>query len=128
MRECVPGAVATLSGLAVAAWWLFFFTFGGQVAVNTHFTMVPQNFPEFRLTPWRPAPQAKTGSATLTRDAIMPLTLRTLRYVQVTDDGGVSVQNVGYHADVRWGPTAAALVGSAALPFVAYFALRRLLR
>jgi hypothetical protein len=107
-----------------AAWWFLFFTVGGVGAVDTHFTNRPQDFPEFRLTPWRSAGHA----GTLTRDAIMPLTFRTLRYVQVTDDGGTTVETVAYHADVRWAPTAAALLVSALLPVIAHYGLKRLLR
>jgi hypothetical protein len=114
-------------GLLTAAWWCFFFWLGPMVAVDTHFTSRPQDFPEFRLTPWRAAERAG-NSGTLTRDAIMPLTFRTLRYVQVSDDGGTTVETVAYHANVRWGPTAAALLASVLLPVIAYYGLRRLLR
>jgi hypothetical protein len=114
----VAMVVAALAGLC----WLVFFTVSSMVLVDTHFTNRPQTIPAFRLTPWRSVGPLQT------RDALLPLTFHTLRYTQVTADGGATVETTGYHADVRWGPTGVALLATAALPAIAYFGLRRFSR
>jgi hypothetical protein len=126
-RSWVPRAVVGTLTVLVAGGWVLFFVVGGVGAVDTHFTKTPQDHPAFRLTPWRPT-AAGGGGVTQTRDAILPLSLHTLRYVQRTDDGGATVETVAYHADVRWGPTGAALLATALLPVGVHYALRRLLR
>jgi hypothetical protein len=128
-RARAPSAAATVATFLSAVWWFCFFTFGAVFTVDTHFTSKPQNYPEFRLTSWRPATTSPTATGAIQRrEAILPLTLRTLRYVQLTEDGGATVETVAYHADVRWGRTTIALVATALLPLIAYYGLRRLLR
>jgi hypothetical protein len=109
--------------------WTFFFTLGPRGITDTHFTKTPQNSHQFKLTPWRPL--TSTNGSTidaLTRDAIMPLTMHTLRYTQVTSDGGTTIETTEFHADVRWGPTSAALVATGLLPVVVYLGLRKAMK
>jgi hypothetical protein len=120
----VPKLVAAAVVALIILGWLVFFLVGALATIDAHFTNRPQDFPEFQLTRWQPA-AAGGGAGRITRDAVWPLRFRTLRYRQVSDDGGVTVETVRYAAEIRWGRTGAAMVGSGLLPVVAYFGLRR---
>jgi hypothetical protein len=105
--------------------WVGFFGFGSLIAVESHLPFSP-GFPAFRWGPWRSPPGAAVGW--MEREAVLPLTFRTLRCRQVTDDGGTTVQNVGCGAEIRWGRTAAALALTSFVPVIVYFGLRRVVR
>jgi hypothetical protein len=121
----LPQGVAVALAVAVLGHWLFFFTFDAMVTIDTHLTNRPQDYPAFQLTPWRPAPPV---AGRLTREALCPLTFRTLRYEQISDDGGVTVATEGYHADIRWRPMITGLLLTLPLPAIMYVTLKRLLR
>ena len=121
-------AALAFVALFILGWWAFFAVVPIGI-IDTHFTGTPQDYPEFRLTPWRPLKSSKGSTTTrLTRDAIMPLAMHTLRYIQVTDDAGATIETTEFRADVRWGPTSIALIATGLLPFVVYFGLRKALR
>ena len=121
----LPRGAAVAVAVPILGYWLFFFTFDAMVTIDTHLTNRPQDYPAFRLTPWRPEPAV---AGRLVREALWPLGLRTLRYGQFSDDGGVTVWTEGYHADIRWQPTLIGLLLTLPLPVVVYVTLKRLLR
>jgi hypothetical protein len=123
-RVAAPRVVTKVVVVLLVLGWVGFFTLGSLVAVESHWTNRPQDFPQFQLTPWRAAGEAGAPAGRLEREAVWPLTFRTLRYRQVTEDGGAWVETVGYEADVRWGTTLVALGVSAVVPVVVYFGLR----
>jgi len=120
----LPQGAALVLAVPILGYWLFFFTFGGMLDIDTHFTNRPQDYPVFQLTPWRPA---SASAGRLAREALYPLTFRTLRYEQFSEDGGVTVWTEGYHADLRWRPTIVGLLLTLPLPVIGYVTLRRLL-
>jgi hypothetical protein len=124
-RAAVPGAVTKLVVAVLLLGWAVFFLMGNLAAVEGHLPFSP-GFAAFQWSAWRSQPGAAAGW--MQRDAVLPLTFRTLHYVQVTDDGGATVQTVRYDVEIRWGRTATALALTPLVPVIVYFGLRRVVR
>jgi hypothetical protein len=108
----------------VGLFWILFFDKGPTYEVDTHFTRHPEDFPEFRISSWRPS---TPGRKFLVRDGTYPLTFFTLRYTQVSEDGGATFETAFYNADVRWGPTAAAMIVSMGIALLLCFIWLRMI-
>lgn len=105
--------------------WLLFLNFGRVAAIDTHFTQHLDYSPGFTLTAWRQDPttvHANNRVVQLRRDGFMRLRFFILRYEEISEDSGATADVIKWNAQIRWGPTGAAMalsgVGVVALMFL----------
>jgi hypothetical protein len=120
--------LGTILLLLATFYWLFFFTVGDTVTVDSHFTNSPEAIRGFSISSWREEPDPQNSQLRRVREATYDLFLRRLRYVQEEriDANGVSrVETVEHRADVRWPKTLVIMLISMVVPFGLLAAAKR---